>query len=184
MNAKSKGAKGVLFGSNTSAECNGLELRVRRWGWRMPVTDAGGVKHGECGMRRPRGDVLALRAGAGAARYRGVGKKEKIWEMCWRCKLSRVSFPPRSTEGPLFPVVSGLPRLFGVGCRGIALRCGVRGRGDWCSDSLRFPRVAPAVCANARVTPRAGRSDRFWKSLDLPASCPSRSLRLACATLS
>jgi len=48
--------------------------------------------------------------------------------MCWRCELSRAGFPLRSTAGPPFPVVPGLPRLFGVGCSGIAaMRCGWTG---------------------------------------------------------
>ena len=44
-------------------------------------------------------------------------------------------------------------------------------------------RVPPAVSANARVTPRAGKFPTTTGSPELLASCPSRSLRLACATL-
>jgi len=50
--------------------------------------------------------------------------------MCWRCELLRAGFPLRSPAGPPFPVVPGLPRLFGVGCSGIAARCGVGRRGE------------------------------------------------------
>src|SRR3954447_4246832 len=35
----------------------------------------------------------------------------------------------------------------------------VGGRGDWCWGSLKVPRVAPAVCAMARVTPRVAYSE-------------------------
>src|SRR6478672_3322372 len=62
--------------------------------------------------------------------------------MCWRWELSRASFPLRSTAGPLFPVVFGLPRLFRVGCSRIAARCGLGRRGELactCGD----------VCLNA-----------------------------------
>ncbi|HEY8751369.1 MAG TPA: hypothetical protein VIM11_25540 [Tepidisphaeraceae bacterium] len=49
--------------------------------------------------------------------------------------------------GPLFPVVSGMPWVFGLGCRGIAARCGVGGRGDVC---WKFLHVRPRVSGRLR----------------------------------
>ena len=48
----------------------------------------------------------------------------------------RAGFKFRGTETAPFPVVSGLPLRVGVGCRRIAARCGVGGRGDWWREWL------------------------------------------------
>ncbi len=99
----------------------------------------------------------------------------KRWDMCWRCELWRASFPPRSTEGPLFPVVFGVPWVLGVE---ESLRDAGSVDGGIAIGSRSSLTAAPRPAARDQ-RPRRGR-ERFielGRLFSLPASWPLLPLR-------
>ena len=70
-----------------------------------------------------------------------------------------------------------------LGCSGIASRCGCRQTGDEYPD---IPGVSPRVSGRLRERKGHAAGGTFPCPISpprMPASCPVRSLRLACATL-
>ena len=95
----------------------------------------------------------------------------------------RAGFKFWSTKTAPFPVVSELPQHVGVGCIGIAARCGVGGRGDRNRQigigSLSRSTTAPRPAARDQ-RPRRGRVR--LRELERFLGCPRHGRCCRCAT--